>query len=101
MTKKEIIAMLTRGELKTEVTLDGKPVWEIMTLGKIFRQFVYGLSSIVILGGGGFLLFLGLTLESSILAGIGVALGMIIGGAGLAALLELSRLGSKLSGWLK
>jgi len=100
MNREEIIPTLVRGELKIEVTLDGKPVWEIMTLGKKFRQFTYGLSCLVILALGGFCLFLGLTLESSVLAGIGVALGMVIGAVGLAIFLELFRLGSKFSRWL-
>ena len=70
-------------------------------VGKVFRQFVYVLSCMVMLGGGGYLLFLGVTLENHIWAGLGVAFGMVIGALGLAAFLELSRLGGKLSGWLK
>ena len=70
-------------------------------MGERFRQFVYGLSSIVMLALGAFLLFLGVTVESSILAGIGVALGMIFGAVGLAAFLDFSHLGSRLSGWLR
>ena len=66
---------------------------------KEFQKAVYWLSDIVILALGAFCLYLGLTSGNYILAGFGVALGMIIGGIGLAIFLELTRASSKLLGW--
>ena len=67
--------------------------------GERFRKAVYLLSDIVVLALGAFCLFVGITSENHILAGFGVAFGMVIVGIGLAGLLELTNSGGKLLGW--
>jgi hypothetical protein len=67
--------------------------------GSKFSRIVYLLSDIVILTLGGFCLFVGVSSESSILEGLGVAFGILLGGVGVAALLELTNSGSKFLSW--
>ena len=68
-------------------------------MGKILRKAIYLLSDIVILALGAFCLLWGINTENHILAGIGVSLGLLVGGIGVAIFLELTNLGRKLLGW--
>ena len=76
--------------------MDGELVMEFTIKGKRLRKAVYWLFSIVALGLGAFCLYLGVTSENHVLAGFGVALGMVIVATGLAISLELTGLGNKL-----